>query len=281
MVCRVGLSHLTGLEGYGRLDMRTGALVKMSVVTGLVTLLLGGCVIHMDSHKAEFSRSEDLTVPATDITTLDVTTNVGKIQVEPAEAAEVRVTAKIKVKAPTEEKAQELAEQVRIVAEPWSRTLTIKAVKPANLGRNQWSVDFTIKAPAALVLNCTTNVGDIRITDFTKRVQASADVGSVTCTGLRDEIDLHANVGDLRATYASDAPAALKATLATDVGSIEFTGPQEISADLTATVSVGDINTNRPLTVKGSLTKHSVRASLGQGEGKVNLKADVGSISIR
>jgi hypothetical protein len=261
--------------------MRTGALARMGVVGSLVVLLLGGCVIHTDRFKAEFSRSEDLTVPVTDITALDVTTNVGKIQLETADAAEVHVTAKIKVKAHTEEKAQELAEQVRIVAEPWSRTLTIKAVKPADFGRNQLSVDFTIKAPAALALNCTTNVGDVRIADFTKRVQASADVGTIICTGLRDEIDLHANVGDLRATYASDAPAALNATMATDVGSIEFTGPQEISADLTATANVGDINTDRPLTVKGSLTKHSVRASLGKGEGRVNLKTDVGSIRIR
>jgi len=261
--------------------MRTGALVKMSVVMSLVALLLSGCVIYSDGSKAEFSRSEELTVPVTDITTLDVTTNVGKIQVEPTDAAEVRVTAKIKVKAHTEEKAQELAEQVRIVAEPWSRTLSIKAVKPKDFGRNELSVDLTIKAPAALALTCTTNVGDVSIADFTRRVQASADVGSITCSGLRDEIDLHANVGDLRATYAADAPAALKATMATDVGSIEFTGPQEISADVSATVGVGDINTNRPLTVKGSLTKHSVRASLGKGEGRVNLKADVGSIRIR
>ncbi len=261
--------------------MRTGAHIRMSVVAGLVALLLGGCVIHTDRFKAEFSRSEDLTVPTTDLTTLDVTTNVGKIQLETADAAEVRIAAQIKVKAHTEEEAQRLAEQVRIVAEPWSRTLTIKVVKPADFGRNQLSVDFTIKAPAALALNCTTNVGDVRIADFTKRVQASADVGTIICTGLRDEIDLHANVGDLRATYATDAPAALNATMATDVGSIEFTGPQEISADLTAAANVGDINTNRPLTVKGSLTKHSVRASLGKGEGRVNLKTDVGSIRIR
>ncbi len=130
--------------------MRTGARVRMGVVAGLVALLLGGCVIHTGMFKAEFSRSEDLTVPATDITALDVTTNVGKIQLETADAAEVRIAAKIKVKAHTEEKAQELAEQVRIVAEPSGGTLTVKAVKPADFGRNQLSVDLTIKAPAAL-----------------------------------------------------------------------------------------------------------------------------------
>ncbi|MCL5282232.1 MAG: DUF4097 family beta strand repeat-containing protein [Planctomycetes bacterium] len=261
--------------------MRTGALVKMSVATGLVALLLGGCVIYTGGYKAEFSRSEDLTVPATDITALDVTTNVGKIQLETAEAAEVRIAAAIKVKARTEEKAQELAEQVRLVAEPAGQTLTIKAIKPPDLGRNQWSVDFTIKAPAALALRCTTNVGDIRIDGFTKRVQASADVGTIVCSGLRDEVDLHANVGDLRATYASDAPAALNARMETNVGSLEFTGPPEISADLTAKANVGEINTSRPLTVRGSLNRHSVRASLGNGEGRVNLDTNVGSIRIR
>jgi hypothetical protein len=261
--------------------MRIGALVRTGVVISLVPLLLGGCVIHLDSYKAEFSRSEDLTVPATDITALDVTTNVGNIQLETGDAAEVRIAAQIKVKARTEEKAQELAEQVRIVAEPSGETLRVKAVKPADFGRNQLSVDFTIKAPAALALRCTTNVGDIRIDGFTKRVRASADVGTIVCTGLRDEIDLHANVGDLRATYASDAPAAVTATMETNVGSIEFTGPPEISADLTAKVNVGEINTNRPITVRGSLNKHSVRASLGQGEGRVSLDTNVGSIRIR
>ena len=261
--------------------MRTGAQIRLGVVMGVVALLLGGCIIHGDRFQAKFSRSENSSVPATDITALDVTTNVGKIQLDTADTAEVRIAAEIKVKARTEEEAQELGEQVRIVAEPSGRTLTIKAVKPANFGRNQLSVDFTITAPAALALNCTTNVGDIHIDGFTKRVRASADVGTITCAGLRDAIDLHANVGDLRATYASDAPAALTATMETNVGSVEFTGPPEISADLTAKANVGDINTNRPLTVRGSLNKHSVRASLGKGEGRVNLETNVGSIRIR
>ncbi len=169
---------------------------------------------------------------------------------------------------------------MRIAVEPSGQTLTIKAVKPSDFGRNQLSVDFTITAPAALVLTCRTNVGDIRVTGFTKRMKASTDVGTVTCTGLRDEIDLHTNVGDLRATYDTDAPAALQATMDTNVGSIDFTGPQEMSAHLTAASNVGSIHTDRPITVRGSL-KHSVSASLGQGEGQVRLNTNVGSIRIR
>jgi DUF4097 and DUF4098 domain-containing protein YvlB len=255
-------------------------MVRIGIVAGLGTVLLGGCVIHTDAFEAKFSRSEDLTAPLTEITALDVTTNVGRIEMEAADVPEVRITAEIKVRAKTEERAQELAEQVRIVAEPAGSTLTIKAVKPPDFGRNELSVDFTVTAPAALALTCTTNVGDVRVTGFTQRVRASADVGTVTCTGLRDQIDLHTNVGDIRATYADDAPAALKATMATNVGDIEFTGPREVSADLTAAANVGSIRTDRPITVTGSL-RQSVSASLGQGEGRVNLKTNVGSIRIR
>jgi len=111
-------------------------------------------------------------------------------------------------------------------------------------------------------------------------VKVRTDVGDVACTGLRGEIDLHTNVGSLRAAYAEDAPAALRAALKTNVGDIEFTGPADLSAHLTAAANVGSINTDRPLTVRGSL-KQSIQASLGQGEGHVELNTNVGSIKIR
>jgi DUF4097 and DUF4098 domain-containing protein YvlB len=252
----------------------------MVIATGLAAMTLGGCVIHTGGHKAKFSRSEDLTAPLANVTALDVATNVGTIRLEAGEVTEVRIAAEIKVRAATEEQAQELAEQVRIVAEPSGETLTIKAIKPSDLGRNQLSVDFTITAPAALALDCTANVGDIRVTGFTKRVKATTDVGTITCTGLREEIDLHTNVGDIRAEYADDAPAALHVALATNVGSIEFAGPHEISADLSARANVGSVKTDRPVTVGGDL-KHSIRASLGKGEGRISLNTNVGSIKIR
>ncbi len=260
--------------------MRTGAFVRIVIATGLVAMTLGGCVIHTGMCKAKFSRSEDLTAPLANVMALDVATNVGTIRLEAGQVAEVRIAAEIKVRAATEEQAQELAEEVRIVAEPSGQTLTIKAIRPSDLGRNQLSVDFTITAPADLALDCTTNVGDIRVTGFTKRVRASTDVGTIVCTGLREEIDLRSNVGDIRAEYVEDAPAALRATMATNVGSIEFTGPQEISADFSARANVGSIKTDRPITVTGSL-KHSIRASLGKGEGRVSLNTNVGSIKIR
>jgi hypothetical protein len=260
--------------------MQIDGIVKKAGVAILSALLLAGCVIHTGEFRARFSRSEDLTVPLANVTALNVTTNVGTIRLDAAEVDTVHIAAEVKVKAATEERAQELAEEVRILAEPAGQTLTIKALKPSDLGRNQLSVDFTITAPAGLAVDCTTNVGDIRITGSTQRVKASADVGRIHCTGLRDEIDLRTNVGDVQADYAGDAPAALNVTMTTNVGNIDFAGPQDISAHLTASANVGSISTDRPLSVKGSM-KQSINATLGKGEGRVNLSTNVGSIKIR
>jgi hypothetical protein len=91
---------------------------------------------------------------------------------------------------------------------------------------------------------------------------------------------VHTNVGDVHLAFASDAPAALQASATSNVGNVDFTGPADISARLDAQVNVGSIDTRRPLTVTGKIEK-SVRATLGQGEGKIALSTNVGSITIR
>ena len=260
--------------------MRTGSLVRVGLYVALASGLLAGCHFHGGMFKATVSRSEDLSAPLAGITALDVTTEVGQIRLEPAETAEARILADIRVRAGSEEKAQELADKVRVTVEPAGETLVIKALKPKGFGHNELSVDLTITAPASLALDCTTNVGDIRFAGFTRRIAARTDVGSIDCAGLRDDAKLQTNVGDIRAAYATDAPAALDFSATTDVGSIEFTGPREISAQVTAETDVGDIHTNRPLTVRGWMNR-SVRATLGNGDGQIRLRTDVGSIKIR
>jgi hypothetical protein len=259
---------------------RSKGLAWTGVGVALAALTLAGCQCNSEMFQAKFSRSQELTAPLTDIVGLEVSTNVGALRLEAGDVPEIRIAAEIKVKARTEEQAEQWAEQVRIVAEPRGRNLVIKAEKPAGLRDNQLSVAFAIAAPGRLALDCTTNVGDIRTTGFTGRVQARTNVGTVTCLGLRDEVELHTNVGDIRAEYAADAPTALHAGVSTDVGSIVFQGPAQISAQLTATANVGAIDTERPLTVVGSV-KHTVNATLGNGDGRVHLSTNVGSIRIR
>lgn len=255
-----------------------GAMLAFVFVAGCN---VGGCYLGGDVFKAKFTRSEQLTAPLAGVTAMDVATNVGKIQLDASDVAEAHIAAEIKVKAATQEKAEALAEEVRISVEPSGQTLRIRVDKPAGLKDGNLSVEFLITAPAGLALKCTTNVGDIRTAGFTGDVRAHTDVGTITCTGLHGVVDLHSNVGDIRAEYAADAPAAVEVDASTNVGSIELAGPREISAKLTAEANVGGIDTDRPLTVTGPLRKQSIRASLGGEEGRISLRTNVGSIRIR
>lgn len=262
--------------------MRAGspASVGLCAVLACITLFAGCYVPFGDVLKAKAQRTEELTASLEGIACLDVSTNVGTIRIEAADVTEARITAEITVKARTAEEAEQLVEEVRITAEPSRDKLVIKAVKPGDFGKNQLGVDFTITAPAALALDCTTNVGDIRTTGFTHSLKARTDVGSITCTDLHGVLDLHTNVGDIKAVYAPEAPAALEASLRTNVGDITFTGPTEISAEISAGANVGSIHTDRPLSVTGNIKK-SLRATLGDSEGQINLHTNVGSIKIR
>ena len=259
--------------------MKTRLPLRLATVVAL-GVLVGGCYVGGDTFKAKFVRNEELTAPLDGIGEMDVNVEVGKIQLEAADVPQARIQAEIKVRAATEEKAEELAQGVRITAESSGHTLVVRAVKPSGFGRNELSVDLTITAPAGLELKCTTNVGDIRTIGFAGAVKAQTSVGAIACTGLRGDVDLHTNVGDIRAEYASDAPAAIRVAASTNVGEIELAGPQEISASLTAEANVGSIDTDRPLTVSGHL-KQSIKASLGGEEGRINLRTNVGSIRIR
>jgi len=257
-----------------------GWFVRLAATATIVGVLATGCQFGGDALEAEFTRIEELTGPVAGITTLDIRTEIGKIHLDAADVAEIRVQAEIRVKAATEEKAQELAEGVRIILRPSGETLAIKAVKPAGFGRNRLCVDLTVAAPAGLALKCNTNIGEVHTTGFTGHIEAITNVGRVICTGLHGSVDLTTEVGDIRAEYAPDAPAAIHVDASTNVGSIELAGPKDISAKLTAEANVGAIDTDRPLTVTGHL-KESIRASLGSAEGRISLRTNVGSIRIR
>jgi len=261
--------------------MRIGVSHGISVAVALAAVL-AGCHINIDggAFKAKYTRNDDLTASLAGISTLDVSTNVGRIEIKAADVTEAQIAAVIKVKAKTEEQAQELAEGVRIEAKPSGRTLVVRAIKPSGFGRSELSVDFTITAPASLEIRSEVNVGDIHVTGFAGPVAARSAVGAVTCVGLRSNANLHTNVGDVRAEYAPDAPATISIDASANVGNVELTGPKDISAKVAAETNVGSISSDRPLTISGSL-KQSIRASLGNGEGRIQLRSNVGSIRIR
>ena len=246
-----------------------------------MVLLLPGCVINIgETSKAKSERTVHLSAPLQGVTILDVQTKIGSITVKSADVADCDVIALITVKARTEEKARELAEKVEIVTKVSDDKLTIKAHKPAAISASDLTVDLTIFATRHLNLDCSANVGSIRISDFDGQIKAATDVGSIFCEEIRAGLNVRANVGSIEVRYANDAPAVFSAEATTNVGNIEFKGPAKISAKLSASTNVGSIETARPLTVVGAIGR-SVETTIGEAQGNITLRTSVGSIRIK
>lgn len=262
--------------------MKKPFLINLSLVSCLclLTLLSGCCVNIGDVLKAKYKRTENTYAPVEGTAELYVETDVGSITITGADVTDCNITAEITVKAYTKEKARELAEQVRIEPVRSGDRLTIKARKPDELKSRSLSVAFKIIAPKQLNLNCAAHVGTVKVSDIQGRIEASANVGSVFCTGVVEEVNLESNVGSIEVKYSDAAPAACNAAMTTNVGSIEFTGPPQLSAQLNASTNVGSVKTSKPVTVVGKLGK-SIKGTIGSGEGKISLRTNVGSIEIK
>jgi len=119
--------------------MARDRVMRISLVSTLVlmTVFLGCCVNMGGNFRAKAQRTEELTAAATNVTTLDVSTNVGAIELEGGDVSEVSIVADITVRSKTTEEAEALVEEVEIVAERSGDRLIVKAVKPSGFGRNQ------------------------------------------------------------------------------------------------------------------------------------------------
>lgn len=244
-------------------------------------LTVAGCCIDIGCWpRAKYEKAEQLSAPLAAGQTLDVQTNVGSITVTGADVSTCDVIATITAKARTTEKAQKLAEETKIKLEPAGDKLKVKVEKPPMADKDAICVSFDITVPKQTALNLKTNVGELKVDNTTRPIEAATNVGTITCREITGRVDLTSNVGEVKVVYAKDAPPACNASLSTSVGEIIFAGPDNLSAEFHVSANIGSIETRLPLTVTGKIHK-SLDGTVGAGEGKVILRTNVGSIKIR
>ncbi len=254
--------------------------VPLLLCSLLATAFSIGCGGTDDSCKAKYEKTEHLSAPLASGQTLYLQNNVGEITITGADVEDCDVTAKITAKATTEEKAQKLAEEVRIKLQPQDNELYIKIEQPDNKSKQSIIIDLNITVPKETALQLTNDVGEINITNINKSIKAETDVGAITCKEITDEIDIETDVGEVTVLYSQTAPGACNANIKTDVGKIDFTAPPNLSAQINLSANLGSIETDLPLNIKGMVGKNS-NGTIGKGEGKVTLKTNIGSIKIK
>ena len=262
--------------------MKTHSFKKYGVPVMLCLLLVTafaiGCGDIDDSCKAKYEKTQNLSAPLAPGQTLELQNNVGKIIIIGSDVENCNVTAVITAKAETEEQAQKLAEEVQIKLQSNDDKLNIKIEQPADKSKHL-TIDLNITVPKETALQLAADVGEINISNITKSIKAETDVGAITCTEITGDLDINTDVGEVKIIYSKAAAGACNANIETDVGEISFTAPPDFSARVDFSTNLGTIETDLPLNIKGMLGKQT-NGTVGNGEGRITLKTNIGSIKI-
>ena len=192
-------------------------LVLGLCLCSLLTVI--GCDIQIgDWGKAKYDRTVQQQAPLASGSTVIAQTSSGSITITGAEVTDCSVVAQIRVQAPTEEEAREIAEKVEIKLEPVGQTLKVKAEKPPKKRRRSISISYDITVPKQTNVDCSSSYGAIKLSDIdgdakgktssgsisAENIQGSAQLdtsyGSVTCRNITgDNIQLKSSSGSIRA----------------------------------------------------------------------------------
>jgi len=264
-------------------------------------LAVSGCVIHIgDWPRAKYEKTIRLQAPLESGSTVVAKTNYGSITVGGANTVDCSVVATIRVQAPTEEEAVEIAEKVNIRLEPAGKTLTVRADKPHVKNNRSISISYVITVPVQTNIECASSYGSIELADTSGYVKAHARYGSINCDSINgqiqvdtsygsvdcreiisDELTVGSSYGNIDIKYSDLGPTEIQANVSTSYGSIDFTAPPGFTGQAKLATSYGSVQTALPIVVKGKINSKRIEGTIGEGNGKLSLKTSYGSIRIR
>ncbi len=267
--------------------MKNALLAKISLSCLLCLLTLAaGCHIHIGScdngdNGYKYERTVQLSAPMAAGGIFAAHTHNGSVTITGAATTECSVTATIKARGGSEEKAKKLAEEIKITLEPAGDKLTAKIHKPSSLRNRPFSVNFNVTLPKDAGLELTTHNGPVKITNINGKIHATTHNGKVICSQISGDIHLKSHNGGVKAVYSKTAPPVCNVSMVTHNGGINFTAPPNLSAEAEIITHNGSIHTDLPITVTGKVNKRRLTGTIGKGEGKLYLRTHNGSIKIK
>lgn len=173
----------------------------MICITGIcVSLLLSvaGCDVQIgDWHQAKYERTIQRQTPLAARSTLVAETRFGSVTVAGADVADCNVVAKIVGRAPTEEEAKQMAEQVKIELERTGETLKVVAEKPHVKQKRSVSISYSITVPRQTHVQCGSSYGPIDLMDLDGNVKGKTSSGSVKAHNIQGPVQLQTSYGSV------------------------------------------------------------------------------------
>ncbi len=110
----------------------------------------------------------------------------------------------------------------------------------------------------------------------------SSSRGHITCKDITfAKLAGEISRGNFSIDYSQSSPPEIAADITTSRGNIDFVTPPAFAGPVDLSVSRGSINTKLAIKVEGEISKDQITGTVGQGNGRLNLRTSRGSISIK
>jgi DUF4097 and DUF4098 domain-containing protein YvlB len=119
--------------------------------------------------------------------------------------------------------------------------------------------------------------GSSQVTKLGGRVEATTASGSIDVVGAKSDVKIHAASGHV--AVQGDPGATTYWNLNTDSGSVRLSVPQNTNFQLSAEAVSGQIHADIPIMIEEQ-DKHSLRARMGDGGGRVEIHTVTGEIRL-
>jgi DUF4097 and DUF4098 domain-containing protein YvlB len=184
----------------GETTMKPRCLQPRVVIglTALSFLSIGGCDIQFgDFGQAKYERTVSRQIACEPNSMLDVATQSGSITIAGTDSNECSLTARIVGRAPTEQEAQELAEQVEIRSETADRVLKIRADKPHLANNRSVGVSYEMTVPRRLNILCQSDYGSLSVARLQGTIKGKTSSGSIKAEQIEGPLDLDTSYGSI------------------------------------------------------------------------------------
>jgi DUF4097 and DUF4098 domain-containing protein YvlB len=192
-------------------------------------VIISGCDIQIGGWgQAKYERTVQQQAPISPGSKLYVETSAGSITITGGDVTECSVIAEICGRAPTEEEAQLLAEQVKIELETAGDTLTVKADKPPSRNKRSVSISYDITIPKQTSIECISSYGAIEIANIEGQTSGKTSSGSIEAKNIEGPTNLDTSYGSVSCRNITGSNITVKSSSGSIIAEI-IKGPAQLT----------------------------------------------------
>lgn len=178
----------------------------------------------------------------------------GSIRVEGWDGDAVRVSARLQANARSDEDAQRLLSEVKVVVD--GKAVHADGPSARDWDRTGWSVSYLVMVPRRFDLSLEAHNGSLRVAGVQGRMELRTQNGSVGLTDVGGDVHARTQNGSLNVQLAGSKWDGAGLDAETTNGSVRLSVPERYAAQLETGTVNGRINTEIPITVRGNISRH-------------------------